>query len=269
MEAVAAPPARAQAATRLVVPKHHALVRLSHWLNVPILAVLIVSGVSIYWASPVFLHAPDRRTGSTDYLADASVWIVRHVPGVSPSPHPQTWIYDRLGLGTFQLAQALRLHWLFVYLFMANGALYLIGLLAGGGWRALLPRKSDFSDSLRMMRYYLGVVPAVLLRRPWPHPEIRGKYNALQRGAYFSMPVLALLAIGSGWAMHKPTQLPWLERLFVNYNGARIVHFFVMVAFAAFVVPHVVLVFADGWDTFRSMIVGWSARLHGRPDGRR
>jgi len=29
----------------------------------------------------------------------------------------------------------------------------------------------------------------------------------------------------------------------------------------AFVVPHVILVIADGWDTFRSMIVGWSARV--------
>jgi len=28
-----------------------------------------------------------------------------------------------------------------------------------------------------------------------------------------------------------------------------------------FVVPHVILVFADGWDTLRSMIVGWSTRV--------
>jgi hypothetical protein len=26
-------------------------------------------------------------------------------------------------------------------------------------------------------------------------------------------------------------------------------------------VPHVILVFADGWDTLRSMIVGWSAKV--------
>jgi len=26
-------------------------------------------------------------------------------------------------------------------------------------------------------------------------------------------------------------------------------------------VPHVILVFADGWDTLRSMIVGWSTRV--------
>ncbi len=63
-----------------VVPKHHALVRLSHWLNVPLLLGLIASGLSIYWASPVFLHTPNPATQSSDYLADAGIWIVRHVP---------------------------------------------------------------------------------------------------------------------------------------------------------------------------------------------
>jgi thiosulfate reductase cytochrome b subunit len=244
---------------RRVVVKHHALVRLSHWLNVPLLLGLIASGLSIYWASPVYQHPPDAVTHSTDYLAD----IVRIGAGADPGG----WVYDRIGLGTFRLAQALRLHWLFAYLFMANGLVYLLGLALGGGYKALLPRASDPADALRMMRYYLGVVPARLLRRPWPHPPERSKYNALQRGAYFSMPLLGILAVASGWAMHKPVQLSWLERLFVNYNGARLVHFWVMVAFAAFVIPHVVLVIADGWDTFRSMVTGWSARVrerHGR-----
>jgi thiosulfate reductase cytochrome b subunit len=150
---------------------------------------------------------------------------------------------------------------------MVNGALYLLGLFAGKGYKALLPRRSDFREALAMMRYYAGVVPAKLFRRPWPHPAVTSKYNALQRGAYFSMPVLGVLAVASGWAMHKPVQLHWLERLFVDYDGARIVHFTVMAIFAAFIVPHVVLVIADGWDTFRSMIVGWSERIgggHGR-----
>jgi len=35
----------------LVVRRHHLPVRCSHWLNVPILLGLILSGVSIYWAS--------------------------------------------------------------------------------------------------------------------------------------------------------------------------------------------------------------------------
>ncbi len=252
-------------ATRRVVVKHHALVRLSHWLNIPLLFGLIATGLSIYWAAPVFEHAPDRMTRSTDYLADLGTWIVRHVRiGASADPG---WVYDRVGIGTFHLSQALRLHWFFAYLFMANGLLYVLGLALGEGYKALLPRLSDVPEALKMIRYYLGVVPAKILRRPWPHPPVASKYNALQRAAYFSMPFLGILAVASGWAIHKPVQLPWLETLFINYDGARVAHFCVMVAFAAFVVPHVVLVFADGWDTFRSMVVGWSERLkesHGR-----
>ena len=48
--------------------------------------------------------------------------------------------------------------------------------------------------------------------------------------------------------------------MFVNYDGARIVHFVCMLVLGSFVVPHVVLVIADGWDTFRSMVTGWSLR---------
>ncbi len=51
--------------------KHHLLVRVSHWLNVLLLAGLIVSGISIYWASPIYRHSPDPQTGNTDYFADA------------------------------------------------------------------------------------------------------------------------------------------------------------------------------------------------------
>src|SRR5262247_45652 len=117
-------PRPAAGATMRVVPKHHGLVRLSHWVNVPLLLGLIASGLSIYWAAPVFHHPPDPVTGSRDYLRDLGI--------------------------------ALRLHWALAYLFMLNGLLYLIGLSAGGGWRALLPRRADVGDALRMMRFYLG-----------------------------------------------------------------------------------------------------------------
>ena len=59
----------------LVVHKHHLLVRCSHWLNVPILLGLILSGVSIYWASPVYQHKPDPVSGNVDSLADIGIWI--------------------------------------------------------------------------------------------------------------------------------------------------------------------------------------------------
>jgi thiosulfate reductase cytochrome b subunit len=213
------------------VPKHHALVRLTHWANVPLLFGLVASGLAIDWAAPVFFKS-----------------------------RPQ-WFYDAVSLGTGQLAGALRIHWALAYFFMLNGVLYVVGLVVGGGWRALVPRPSDVGEAIAMLRYYAGVVPMAILRRPWPHPAIRSKYNALQRSAYFAMPIFGALLVLSGWAMHKPSQLGWLERAFVSYDGARVVHWLSMAVIASFVVPHVVLVIADGWDTFRSMIVGWSARV--------
>lgn len=238
-----------------VVRKHHALVRLSHWLNVPLLLGLIASGLSIYWAAPVFVHARDPVTNSRDYISDLGIVIARLLHDGGDA---RAWIYDHFGLGTRQLATALRFHWVLAYLFMLNGALYVLGLISGGGWRALLPRGSDAGGAAAMIRYYAGVIPMAILRRPWPHPPVRSKYNALQRAAYFSIPLIGALAVLSGWAMHKPVQIGWLERLFVNYDGARIVHFGCMLALGSFIVPHVALAIADGWGTVRSMVVGWS-----------
>ena len=48
----------------LVVHQHHLLVRCSHWLNVPILLGLVLSGLSIYWASPVYQHKQNPVTGN-------------------------------------------------------------------------------------------------------------------------------------------------------------------------------------------------------------
>ena len=254
-------------AMRAVVAKHHALVRLSHWLNIPILLGLILSGLSIYWAAPVYTHPADPTTGSADYLADLGSWAVRHLPGQLGYGRPGRWFYNHASLGTGMLAEALRLHWLFAYLFLANGAVYLAGLLLGGGYRALLPRFADVPGAFRMMRYYLGLVPATILRRRWTHPPVEAKYNPLQKLGYLAMPAAGLLSAASGWAMHKPVQLGWLERLFGSYDTARRVHFWLLWIFVAFVVPHVILVAADGWDTFRSMVVGWSARVRGGEHG--
>jgi hypothetical protein len=51
----------------LVVKRHHILVRWSHWLNVPLLLGLVLSGISIYWASPIYQHSRIR-------LQEISMW---------------------------------------------------------------------------------------------------------------------------------------------------------------------------------------------------
>jgi thiosulfate reductase cytochrome b subunit len=263
-----------------VVRKHHLLVRVTHWLNIPLLLGLGLSGLSIYWASPVYHHTPDAN-GNDDYFADFGIWVTKHfsllahgyavsptdaqtAAGVEPASN---WFYNHFSLGTGQLSSALNLHWLFAYLLMANGIFYLIGLGLGGGYKSLLPRKSDIGGAFQMIRYYLGLPLAKLTHKPWPHPVVNSKYNALQRSAYFSMPIFGTLAVLTGWAIHKPQQLGWLQGLFGGYDYARLWHFWLMWVFAAFVIPHVILVLADGWDTLRSMVVGWSTRTtHSQED---
>jgi thiosulfate reductase cytochrome b subunit len=245
----------------LVVRTHHFLVRWSHWLNVPIFLGLILSGVSIYWASPIYQHKPDPNAGNVDLAADIGIWICANVPGLHHYSSPPDWIYNRMSLGPGMLAPALRVHWLCAYSLMLNGMVYVSGLVMGGGWRSLLPRRTDLLDALKVFRYHLGFPFAKLARRQWLHPRLNTKYNALQRAAYFSVPVAGLLSVVTGWAIHKPMQFHWLAALFGGYNADRVWHFWLMWMYILFGVPHVILVFADGWDTLRSMIVGWSTRV--------
>ena len=247
----------------LVVKRHHVLVRLSHWLNVPLLLGLVLSGISIYWSSPIYQHKPDPVTGNFDVAADIGIWICAHVPGQHHYASPPDWLYNHVSLGPGMLAPALRIHWLCAYLFMLNGTVYVAGLILGKGWHSLLPRRTDLVDALKMLRYYLGVPFAELTRRHWSHPFFNTKYNALQRAAYFSVPVAAFLSTATGWAIHKPMQLHWLAALFGGFDAARVWHFWLMWLFIFFVMPHVILVLADGWDTLRSMIVGWSTKVDG------
>ena len=249
----------------LVVKRHHILVRWSHWLNAPLLLGLVLSGISIYWSSPIYQHKPDPNTGNFDVAADIGIWICAHVPGQRHYASPPDWIYNHISLGPGMLAPALRIHWFCAYLFMLNGTVYVAGLVMGGGWRSLLPRRADLVDAFRMFRYYLGVFFAKLTHREWLHPRFNTKYNALQRAAYFSMPVAGFLSVATGWAIHKPMQLHWLAAFFGGFDAARVWHFWLMWLFIFFVAPHMILVFADGWNTQRSMIAGWSTKVD-RPE---
>jgi thiosulfate reductase cytochrome b subunit len=243
-----------------VVRKHHVLVRVTHWLNIPLLLGLIVSGISIYWASPIYRHTHDPQTGIFDYFADAGIWICAHLPGLRDYASPPDWLYNHLSLGPYMLALALRFHWLCAFLFMLSGLVYLAGVFVGGEWRALLPRLSDARSVLRTAGYYLGT-PLIRFQSRRQNRLFNTKCNPLRRLAYFSIPVVGLLSVLTGWAIHKPMQLSWLAALFDGYDRARIWHFWLMWTFILFAVPHVALVFADGWDTVRSMITGWSTKL--------
>jgi thiosulfate reductase cytochrome b subunit len=135
-----------------------------------------------------------------------------------------------------------------MWVLVINAIVYLAFLYAQGEWRELAPRRGDARRAWEMIAFY------AFARKNHPH---QGKHNALQKTAYFAMPIIATVIVLSGIAIWKPVQLHWLTMLFGGYVWARYVHFMAMVLLVLLVLGHVFMVFAVDPYALRSMISGW------------
>lgn len=205
--------------------KHSLATRWMHWINFPLLAMMIWSGLLIYWANPVY---GIRLFGYEQF-----------------SFFP-TWFNDALGL-PFRLAEGLQLHFFFVWLFAANGVIYVVYTIVSGEWRSLVPVPSSLGRAVRVALYDAHIVK----QKP-----AQGKYNDAQRIAYSSVIVMGAGSLLTGLAIYKPLQLAWLTTLFGGYQWARWLHFWLTIMFVLFFVVHIVQVAIAGWSNFQSMITG-------------
>jgi thiosulfate reductase cytochrome b subunit len=98
-----------------------------------------------------------------------------------------------------------------------------------------------------MVKFYLAI------RKDHPHQD---KHNALQRSAYFSMPLFAVISVISGLAIWKPVQLAPLAWLLGGFAWARYWHFLAMLALVVLTFGHVFMVFAVDPYSLRSIITG-------------
>ncbi len=147
------------------------------------------------------------------------------------------------------LAGARQWHFLGMWLFVLNGLIWILyNLLAKHGRQTTLFRWRDRTGILPMVLYYLRI------RKE--HPPTK-KYNALQKLAYTSVPLLAIGGIMSGIAIYWPVQFSSLGSLFGGYDTARGLHFFFMMTLVLFFIGHLVMVAIAGWDNFVSIITGW------------
>lgn len=211
--------------------RHHWIVRVTHWVNAVALTLMVASGLRIFNASPAF--APKGGTFCC-YPFEG-----RSVPA-------------SLTFGGW-LAGARHWHFAIMWLLVANGLVYLAFVYLHGEWRDLVPRRGDLRDGWQMVRYY------AFARRD--HPR-QGKHNALQKGAYFAMPWIAVLSVVSGLAIWKPVQFAPLTTLLGGYAWARYWHFLAMAAIVVLSLGHVFMVFAVDPYSLRGMITGgYSERL--------
>jgi thiosulfate reductase cytochrome b subunit len=129
------------------------------------------------------------------------------------------------------LAGALQIHFAAMWLFVINGLVYLVyGFVSGHFRRSFLPLHPreiwrDFTLALEgRLEHRVGV------------------YNAVQRLAYVGVIAALVVVVFSGLAIWKPVQYQTMAALMGGYEGARIVHFFAMVAIVAFIFLHLTLV---------------------------
>jgi thiosulfate reductase cytochrome b subunit len=87
------------------------------------------------------------------------------------------------------------------------------------------------------------------------HPR-QGKHNALQRMAYFSMPIIGIIAVATGIAIWKPVELAPLTNLMGGYVWARYWHFWSMLLLVILTIGHVFMVFTVDPYSIPAMITG-------------
>lgn len=206
--------------------KHPLAIRWLHWINFPLLAMMIWSGLLIYWAN--------------------AVYGIR-VFGYELFHFFPSWFYETLGI-PYRLAEGLQLHFFFMWLFAINGLIYIVYTAVSGQWRSILPVPGSFKRSV-----LVGLHDAHIVKELPP----QGKYNDAQRIAYT---VVILMGAGStltGLAIYKPLQLAWLTALFGGYGWARWLHFWLTILFVLFFAVHIIQVVLAGWSNFRSMITGY------------
>lgn len=126
-------------------------------------------------------------------------------------------------------------------LWLVNGVVFVILLLATGHWMRIVPTDWDiFPNALSAGLQYLSL--------DWPTENGWVHYNALQQLAYFATVfVAAPLAAATGVRMSGlwPKRPTILSRIY-PVGAARKIHFPVMLYFVAFIVAHVALVLATG-----------------------
>ncbi|MEO6850748.1 MAG: molybdopterin-dependent oxidoreductase [Mucilaginibacter sp.] len=215
---------------------------LSHWVNFFFLILIIRSGLSIL--------ADHARLYWNNGCAPDSEWI-RFTPVKVPDDTVWTakedarYLSPVIGLPGYRHSVGLARSWHFITVpfFLLNGAIFLILLFITNQWKRLVPVSWQiFPDSWNVFVHYATFNMPI-------EPNGFYHFNALQQISYFTVVfLLAPIAMASGMAMSPAIEnrFHWFPKIFGNRQGARSVHFLVMLAFVMFVIIHVGLVAATG-----------------------
>jgi thiosulfate reductase cytochrome b subunit len=225
---------KADAPARTVVYRHTVITRITHWINVVALTVLLMSGLQIFNAHPALYW------GAYGADFDKHWFAIHKFPGWITIPSWQ------------DLATGRRWHFFFAWLFVVNGLVYLVnGFVTGHFRKHFWPTRPQWR----------GIGRSVVdhLRLKFPKGEEAREYNVLQKIAYIGIVVVLPFMLLTGLTMSPAVDAaaPWLLDLFGGRQSARSLHFIFAWTIVAFVVVHLLALLAVGAvNELRSMITG-------------
>jgi thiosulfate reductase cytochrome b subunit len=242
-------------------------------MNLPCLAILLMSGLQIFNAHPA-LYLGEDSDFDRPILSIYAGWTDEGRPKGVTRIFART--FDTTGvLGwsrlnnrpvqrafpawiTIPSAQDLATgrvwHFFFAWVFVINGLIYgAYSILSRHFSRDLLPLREQWRRIGRTVRDHL----TLRLRRG----EHALRYNIVQRLTYLLVILLlSPLVVLTGLTMSPAIDAaaPWLLDIFGGRQSARTIHFIVTWLLVVFVFLHVAMVLLSGFlNNMRSMITGW------------
>ena len=258
---------------KVLVYRHARVTRVTHWLNVLALTLLLMSGLNIFGAHPA-LYWGQKSVFARPWLSITAQDMGTHTIGVTQIGSAK---FDTTGVLGYSgppgervavafpawatvpsyrdLADSRHWHFFFAWLFVINGLAYwLVGLIGGHIRKDLLPTLADLAPK----NVWHEIVTHARLH--FPKGEEARHYNVLQKGTYLSVVLVLLpLMVATGLTMSPGfnAAAPWLLDLLGGRQSARTIHFLTASAVVAFVLLHLFMVVASGtWNNIRSMITG-------------
>jgi len=216
--------------------KHPLAIRWMHWINFPVLATMIWSGLLIYWND----STPPNGTNAHEVyrIGIGSFTLIRLFP---------KWFWDSWH-AAYRPHVGLGYHFFFMWFFMLNGIAYVLYTWISGEWRYLVPTKNSFKEAMQVTLHDLGI-----RKEPLPHR----KFNGAQQIAYTSVILMGLGSLVTGLAIYKPSQAHLVTLSLGGYEMARWLHFWLTMGYCVFFVIHISQVAKAGWNNFRAMISGY------------
>jgi thiosulfate reductase cytochrome b subunit len=211
----------------LLISRHSLITRLTHWINLLCIIVLLMSGLQIFNAHPALYWGnaganPNQalfeigahgakpnpagftRVGATTFDTTGIFGVSRNAAGREVVRGFPRWATLP---GWRDLALGRRWHFFFAWLFVANLLLYLLAAIASGHLqRDFLPARNQLRP-----RALLRDI-ADHLRLKLPHGDAAQHYNLLQKPSYLAvvfvlLPVMVLTGLTMSPGMERHRQM--------------------------------------------------------------